>query len=245
MSFSSKIKSEILKNITNKECCQICIRYGELATEDKNLNMSSVKSVIGSRSCCEKAFLKGVFLGSGCITLPSENDRKSQYHFEVNVKLKKIALIIKDILAKYGVLVKIEESKNAYRIYSKKSEDISRIISILAANKSLIEYENLRVIKSVKNDINRTINCETANQARLITTAYKQIDAINYLKQEGALDNLKDSLKSAAILRLNNPELNIEMLANMANVSKSGMYHRLNKLVEIANTKKVDANEKQ
>ena len=73
MSFSSKIKNEILDNTTNKECCKICIRYGELATEDRNLNMSTVKSVINSRTCCEKAFLKGVFLGSGCITLPTED----------------------------------------------------------------------------------------------------------------------------------------------------------------------------
>lgn len=244
MSFSSKIKNEILNNTTNKECCKICIRYGELATEDRNLNMSTVKSVINSRTCCEKAFLKGVFLGSGCITLPTE-DSKSKYHFEVNVKLKKVAGIIQDILNKYGVIAKIEENKNSYRIYSKNSEDISRIISILSANTSLIEYENLRVIKSVKNDINRSINCETANQAKLITTAYKQIEAIKYLKRKGILENLKDTLKTAAILRLKNPELNIESLANIANISKSGMYHRLNKLVEIAASQKVDANEKQ
>lgn len=243
MLFSSKIKNEILTNNTNKECCKICIRYGELATEDKSLNMSIVKSVISSRTCCEKAFLKGVFLGSGCITLPTE-DSKSKYHFEVNVKLKKIANIIQEILAKYGILAKIEETKNSYRIYSKNSEDISRIISMLSANTSLIEYENLRVIKSVKNDINRSINCETANQAKLITTAYRQIEAIKYLKEEGILDNLKDTLKTAAILRLNNPELNIEALANMANISKSGMYHRLNKLVEIATAQKVNINEK-
>lgn len=245
MSFSSKIKNEILINTTSKECCKICIRYGELATEDKSLNMSLVKSVIGSRTCCEKSFLKGVFLGSGCITLPSKEFSKSKYHFEVNVKLKKIAIIIQDILAKYGVIAKLEETtKSSYRVYSKKAEDISRIISILAANTSLIEYENLRVIKSVKNDINRTINCELANQTKLITTAYKQIEAIKYLQEEDILDNLKDSLKLAATLRLNNPESNIEELANMAGVSKSGMYHRLKKIVEIANTKKVDANEK-
>lgn len=230
MSFSEQIKEEILNASGIKKCCKIAIRYGELFTETSSIKKSETKDIIDEKLCCRKSFLKGVFLGSGYIV-----DPVSEYHFEVSLNTKVQAGYIVHLLSEFGINAKILK-RNKYVVYIKDSESISVILGILGANSSLMQYENIRIEKSIKNDINRNINCETANIKKTVDTAYKQIQAIDKIIKAGELDNLKPSLKEICILRKQYPEESLEELAQKMNgaLSKSGIYHRLNKIIEIA-----------
>lgn len=229
MSFSEKIKDEILSEKI-KKCCEGPLRYGELITESKEISILELNKII-KKSCCRKSFLKGAFLGSGCIVNPN-----TDYHFEISVKTKSYAKILIDLLEEYALKAKVIKRNSNYVVYIKDSEKIATLIAILGANKAMFEYENIRVEKSIKNDINRTVNCETANLTKVIETAYKQINAIQKIKNAGKYDELNSNLKEVCNLRLKYNEASIEELSKLSstNISKSGMYHRLKKIEKLA-----------
>lgn len=230
MSFSEQIKEEILLSSNIKKCCKKSIRYGELFTEASDIKKSEIKNIIEDRLCCKKSFLKGVFLGSGYIVDPI-----SEYHFEVSLNTKIQAQYIINLFSDFGINAKIIK-RTKYVVYVKDSESISIILGILGANNSLMHYENIRIEKSIKNDINRNINCETANIQKTVITAYKQTQAIDKIINANELNNLPTSLKEICILRKEYPEDSLEELAKKTkgSLSKSGIYHRLNKIIEIA-----------
>ena len=229
MSFSEQIKDEIL--ITkNKKCCILPLRYGELITESKDIKIVDIKKLVKD-TCCKRAFLKGVFLGSGCVVNPN-----TDYHFEVTTKLKAYAEYIAKIMKEFELSPKIIRRNSSYVIYLKDSEQISTLLAVLEANKAVLEYENIRISKSITNNINRSVNCETANLTKTIEAAVKQQEAINKLKEEDRFDELNPKLKEIASLRLKYPEASLDELADKCSyeISKSGVYHRLNKIIKIA-----------
>ena len=234
MSFSQNIKDEILSLNVNKKCCSNVQKLAELLTEGENVDIQSLKKNIKNNNCCKKAFLRGIFLGSGCIVDPN-----TDYHFEITTRSKKNANVILDILNNsIGLEVKlIKRSTNLYVIYLKDSEQISLILSYLSASNALFEYENVRALRSIKNNINRSINCETANLTKTISAAYKQLEAIQKLEQNNMIDKLPTEIKEMCILRKNNPEMSLEELSKLCKVpvTKSGVNHRLKKIIEIAN----------
>lgn len=234
MSFSQNIKDEILSLNVNKKCCTNVQKSAELLTEGENIELQPLKKNVKNNNCCKKAFLRGIFLGSGCIVDPN-----TDYHFEVTTKSKRNANIVLDILNNIiGLEAKlIKRGTNLYVIYIKESEQISIILSYLGASNALFEYENIRAEKSIKNNINRSINCETANLTKTISAAYKQLEAIQKLEQNDMLDKLPAGLKEICILRKNNPEMSLEELSKLCNipVTKSGVNHRLKKIMELAN----------
>ncbi len=234
MSFSQNIKDEILMQNTNKKCCLNVQRAAELLTEGETIDAQALKKSVKSNNCCKKAFLKGLFLGSGCIVDPN-----TDYHFEITTKSKKNSTIVLDILNNIiGFECKlIKRSTNLYVIYIKDSEQISIVLSHLGANNALFEYENIRALRSIKNNINRSINCETANLTKTISAAYKQLNAIQKLEQNGMIDKLSFELKEICMLRKENPEMSLEELSKLCStpVTKSGVNHRLNKITELAN----------
>lgn len=229
MSFSENIKDEILMT-KNKKCCVLPLRYGELITEAKDIKTEDIKKLI-SKSCCKKAFLKGVFLGSGCVVNP-----KTDYHFEISLKSKTYANFVINIMEDFGVSPKYIKRNNEHVVYIKGSEQISTILAVIEANKAVMEYENVRIEKSITNDINRTVNCETANLNKIAKASYKHIEAINKLKKDGKFDTLNSKLKEIALLREEFSDLSLEELATKCSykISKSGVNHRLNKIVKIA-----------
>lgn len=233
MSFSQNIKDEILNIKVNKKCCINVQNQAELLTEGEAIDFLNLKKNIKNNNCCKKAFLRGVFLGSGCIVDPN-----TDYHFEVTTKSKKNANIVLDILNNViGIETKcIKRSTNLYVIYLKDSEQISLILSYLGANNALFEYENIRALRSIKNNINRSINCETANLTKTISAAYKQLTAIQKLEQNGMIDKLSTELKEICMLRKNNPEISLEELSKLCSVpvTKSGVNHRLKKIIALA-----------
>ena len=229
MSFSEEIKNEILET-KNKKCCVIPLRYGELITESKDITVTELKKLI-TKACCKKAFLKGVFLGSGCLVNP-----ESEYHFEVSLKGKAHASYVVKIMEEYGLLPKIIKRNQEYVVYIKESEQIATILRVFEANKAVFKFEDVRINKSIKNDINRTVNCETANLNKIAKASYKHIEAINKLKADGRFDTLNAKLREIAELREDDPSASLEELAAKCSyeISKSGVYHRLDKIVKIA-----------
>ena len=232
MSFSEEIKNEILMTKKNK-CCILPLRYGELITESKDISIKELRAVI-KKNCCKKSFLKGVFLGSGCITNPDKD-----YHFEVLVKSKSYLNFVTEIMNGFSLIPKFFKRGTNYVIYMKDSESIGIFLAIIEANKAVLEYENIRIKKSLKNDINRSVNIETANLNKTVEASIKEINAINKLKRQNRFDDLNDKLKSAAFLRLEYPDSSLEDLVKYANfkTSKSGLFHRFKKIIQLAEEK--------
>lgn len=228
MSFSENIKNEILET-KNKKCCMVAMRFGELITEEKGIKVSELKKIV-TKPCCKKAFLKGIFLGSGCIVNPN-----TDYHFEISVKSKVYADFVIRLISEFNLTPKLIKRGASYIIYLKEAEQISTFIAILEANKAFMEYENIRIDKSIKNNINRVVNCETANMTKVAKAAVSQIEAINKLKKTEQYDRLNTKLKEIADLRIQNPEASLDELKDKCSykISKSGIYHRLNKIINL------------
>ena len=179
----------------------------------------------------EKAIVRGVFLGSGSI-----NDPNNTYHLEMILKEQKNVQVIKTILENYQIQVKELQRKKGYSIYMKEGEEISKFLAFIGATKSVLTYEEIRVIKETRNNINRLVNCETANLNKTINAAVGQIEAIKHLKKTKKFKNLPDNLKEIAELRLKNPDATLAELGQMLEnpIGKSGVNHRLKKIQEIA-----------
>lgn len=229
MSFSEQIKDEILMT-KNKECCILPLRYGELITESKDITVSELKKVIKD-TCCKKAFLKGIFLGSGCVVNPN-----TDYHFEVTTKSKPYADFVVKLMNEFELNPKQIKRHSNQVIYLKGAEQIATLLAVLGANKAVLEYENIRISKSITNNINRSVNCETANLTKTIEAAVRQQEAIKKLKVEDRFNELNPKLKEIASLRLKYPEASLDELAEKCSykISKSGVYHRLNKIIKLA-----------
>lgn len=230
MSFSEQIKDEVLNNLKLKNCCKRAMRYGELYSESNDIKKSEVNDVIGNRICCKKAFLKGVFLGSGYIISPA-----IEYHFEVSLNTKQQAVAVIGLLSEFNIKARCIK-RNKYVVYIKDAENISNVLRVLSATNALVEFENIRIEKSIKNDINRNVNCETANINKIVNSAYKQIKAIEKIENSSRYLELNDEIKQLCNLRKNNPEASLEELATSCSykISKSGVYHRLNKIIKMA-----------
>lgn len=178
-----------------------------------------------------KALTRGIFLGSGSV-----NNPENKYHLEIILSNKRNAQIIKKLLSKMQIHLKELERKNGYSLYIKEGEEISRFLAFIGANSSVIKFEEIRVIREIKNNVNRKVNCETANLNKTINAAVRQIEAIKKLKETGKFKNLSDNLKEMANLRLENPDSSLVELGQMLKdpIGKSGVNHRLNQLIELA-----------
>lgn len=203
----------------------ITVKRGYLSdiAEDENLNLEQIKWLI-----------KGVYLGSGSV-----NNPEKKYHLEIGIKEKPNAQKIKEYLIKYDIKSNMIEKNNQYAIYLKDSEEISKFLALIGANKSVLKFEEIRVQREMNNKINRIVNCETANLNKTINASIEQIEAIKKLKSSKRFEKLDDSLKEIAELRLNNPNASLIELGKMLKqpVGKSGVNYRLKKILEIANEK--------
>lgn len=207
---------QILNNILNVNDCF-------------NIQKEIIWSYIGNE-LIEKSFLRGVFLGSGSI-----NNPERQYHLEMIIKQKENAEIILKILEKYNINFKVLERNNNFVIYTKDGEEISNFLALIGANSAVLKFEQIRVYRDMKNKVNRQVNCETANLNKVVNTAVKQINNINYLKEKNEFDKLPETLKEIAEIRLKRPEASLEELGKLLTnpIGKSGVNHRLKRIEEI------------
>ncbi|WP_312701243.1 DNA-binding protein WhiA [Sedimentibacter sp.] len=181
---------------------------------------------------CKRAYLRGTFMGCGSVSDPEKS-----YHAEFVSSRENHSNGISLLLKKYGITAKTLFRKNNYVTYIKESEQISDLLALLGANNAVLEFENVRAVKETRNQINRVINCETANLDKIVDTSMRQINNIKILKKHKAIDKLPDHLKELAYLRLKHTNASLKELGEMLNppLGKSGVNHRLRKIEEIAN----------
>ncbi len=176
-----------------------------------------------------KSLVRGLFLGSGSI-----NDPNKKYHLEILLTQRDIAQYIQNLLKEADIKAKILENNNT--LYLKEGEEISKFLAYIGAQKSVLKFEEIRVMKDLRNNVNRQVNCETANLSKTVNAAVTQIEAINFLKKMKKYEELPDSLIEIAELRLEYPEMSLKDLGMQLEnpIGKSGVNHRLKKIIEIA-----------
>ena len=208
MSFASDIKDELLG----------------LKMWDMNSQMKQDEQL--ARLCIREAFIK-----SG-----SMNDPNKKYHLEIMFKTKKKAEEMQTLLNNFNINAKIIKREKDYMLYLKDGEEISEFLALIGANSSVIKFEEIRVLKETRNDINRLVNCETANLNKTINAAVKQIEDIKLIKKKRKFSNLPENLQEIAELRIANPDVSLVELGKMLSepIGKSGVNHRLKKLSTIA-----------
>ncbi len=213
MSFSTDLKDELLN----------------LKMWDNNSSLKQDEQL--ARLCIREAFIK-----SGFINPPSK-----EYHLEIAFKTRKKSEEMKNILESCGIQnVGITKKGNGYIVYIKDGESISSFLALIGANNAVLRFEETRVIKETRNNINRLVNCETANLNKTIDAAVEQIRCIKMLKQKHLFSKLPENLKEIAELRIKNPDASYEELGKMLTkpIGKSGVSHRLNKIINLAEESK-------
>lgn len=183
------------------------------------------------RQCCKRAFLRGIFLACGSVT-----DPHSRYHLELSAGSRDRAIRIQEIIGVFGLEAKIIERKSGYVVYMKEGAAIADFLNIIGAHVALMEFENVRILKEMRNSINRQVNCETANIRKTVSAASRQTEDIRFIHDTIGFGNLSENLSQIARVRLENPEVTLKELGEMLDppIGKSGVNHRLRKLSEIA-----------
>ncbi len=178
-----------------------------------------------------RALVRGAFMSSGSVTNP-----QSVYHLEIVFKEEKNASLIKSILEASNIEVKSLKRENDFIIYIKDGENISKLLAYIGANKSVLDFEDKRVIRDMRNKVNRLVNCETANLNKTISSSVKQIEDIKLIKNRKKFDKLTEKEQELASLRLANPNASLSELGKMLDepISKSGVNHRLEAIKKLA-----------
>lgn len=188
MSFSSEVREELV----------------ELKMWDNNSNLVQDEQL--ARLLIREAFIEKGFI----------NDPNKEYHLEILFKSKKKAEHLKEIINNLGIDIKSTKKGANYMLYLKEGEEISSFLALMGASKAMLRFEEIRVIKDTRNNINRLVNCETANLNKTVNASVKQIEDINKLKRNKKFENLPDNLKEVANLRLQNPDATYEELRKNA-----------------------------
>lgn len=178
-----------------------------------------------------KAFLRGVFIGGGYVSNPEKN-----YHLELSCYTRKEALTICDMMSTILIKAKFLERKNSFIIYIKEAEQIGNFLVTIGAYQGLLMLENIRIVKEISNSVNRRVNCDAANIKKTVDASIKQVKEIEYVISKIGLEGLPNKLREIARLRLTYPDDTLGELGERLEpkVSKSGVYHRLKKIEEMA-----------
>ncbi|ONI38618.1 DNA-binding protein WhiA [Candidatus Epulonipiscium fishelsonii] len=196
---------------------------------DRKNNINNNELIL--KICCKKAYLRGAFLGGGYV-----NNPKKSYHLEFVTNIIHQAQFLQNIMLNFDLYAKIIDRKNNFVVYLKEGSQIVDLLNLIGAHISLMEFENIRIVKEVRNNINRLVNCETSNLKKTISASVNQIKDIQYIEQAIGLSSLDPHLEIIAKCRLNQPNATLQELGNMLTppIGKSGANHRLKKISNIA-----------
>jgi len=197
------------------------------------------KSLIKTR-CCRRAYIRGAFLGGGSISNPEKT-----YHLEFVTHNQEHSRDLSKLINSFGLNSKIVTRKENYVVYLKEGEQIVDLLNIIGAHTALLRLEDIRILKEVRNNINRIVNCETANLGKTVNASLRQIYNIEYIDRVMGIDNLPENLVDIAKIRLEHREDSLKELGMKLDpqVGKSGVNHRLRKLEEIAEELKKERGE--
>ena len=190
-----------------------------------------VSSMVIQKNCCRRAFLRGAFLCAGSIS-----DPEKFYHFEIVCTTPAKALQLQEIIQSFEIDAKIVKRKKYHVVYVKEGAQIVELLGLMGAGGSLMNLENVRILKGMRNTVNRKVNCETANINKTVNAAVKQMEDIIYIRDTVGLHRLPENLEETALLRLEYPQASLKELGTLLSipVGKSGINHRLRKICSIA-----------
>nr|WP_318683900.1 DNA-binding protein WhiA [uncultured Acetatifactor sp.] len=190
-----------------------------------------VSHLLIKNSCCQRAFLRGAFLSIGSISDPQKG-----YHMEFVCSSEEKARQLQSVIQGFDIDAKIVLRKKYYVVYLKEGSGIVDLLNVCEAHVSLMKLENLRILKEMRNSINRRVNCEAANITKTVNAAARQIEDIEYIRDHYGFRNLPENLRQMAEVRLENPDAPLKELGGYLDppVGKSGVNHRLRKLSELA-----------
>ncbi|HHU92354.1 MAG TPA: DNA-binding protein WhiA [Halanaerobiaceae bacterium] len=199
--------------------------------DDHNNIIFRIKDEFFSNRSYQRAYLRGAFLGGGSVNNPA-----SAYHLEFRCEHRGLARDLLSLLASFNLEGRLTEHNNKHIVYFKNYEDITTILNIIGAHHALLEMENIYVVKSLKNDINRKINFETANMDKTITAALEQIEDIELIEATRGISSLPASLQEIAYLRKEYPYASLKELGDLLSpkISKSGVNHRMRRIKKVA-----------
>lgn len=234
LNFQIELKGKTYKITLPKinEIEEICYEEKDVILSSKFIEqLRNIEKINMQEELAIKAFVRGIFLGSGSV-----NNPENKYHLEMILNTFENAKIVKELLEKMQINMKEMQRKSGYSLYLKEGEEISKILALIGANSAVLKFEEIRVLRDMKNNINRKVNCETANLSKTINAAVKQIEAIKTLQKEGKFESLSESLKEIALIRLENPDASLTELGQMLKnpIGKSGVNHRLKQLEQLA-----------
>lgn len=202
-----------------------------LSSQDCKRVVEAIQGLYLEKMCCKRAFIRGAFLASG-----SMSDPNKAYHFEIVCRTPEQAARLQELMAEFEAEPKIIERKNHYVVYLKDGSQIVDMLNVMEAYVSLMDLENVRILKEMRNSVNRQVNCETANINKTVSAAVKQIADIELIRDTIGFDSLPAPLKEMALVRLEYSDAPLKDLGQYLNppVGKSGINHRLRKLAAIA-----------
>ncbi len=201
-----------------------------LAQNDFGMCETVIDSSLFIRDCCFGAFVRGAFLACGNI-----NDPEKEYRIEFNVKQEVVGLELQALLLQSDIRLKSAKNGKGIKLYSKDSGVIEDLLTLMGASRHTLDIMDTKIMKSVKNSINRARNCDSANISKTVEASIKQRTAIEYLKSTDRLQSLPQELLQAANLRLQNPDATLKELCRLSPdpLTASGLYHRFKKIIEI------------
>ena len=184
-------------------------------------------SLIIQRECCKRAFIRGAFLASGSVSDPVKT-----YHFEIVCLSEAKAKQLQMIMETFNINARVIKRRKYFVVYVKDSSQVVDLLNIMGAYNALMDMENVRIVKDMRNNVNRKVNCETANINKTVSAAVKQIEDIRFIQMSSAFDELPESLQEMAELRVRYPEATLAELGQLLDtpVGKSGVNHRLKKI---------------
>ncbi|MBS4032802.1 MAG: DNA-binding protein WhiA [Clostridiales bacterium] len=199
------------------------MRDGVLVQETDELTVKS--------KCCRRAYLRGAFLAAGSVSNP-----ENSYHLEIYTDYQRQAEELATLIDSFGFKAKVTSRKNGYFAYIKDSEQIVGFLNVIGAHSALLNFENIRILKGIRNKVNRLVNFETANVNKTVDAAVKQAECIRIIEEAAGFTFFDAPLRRLAELRMENPEASLQELGQMLNppLSKSGVNHRMRKLERIA-----------
>lgn len=223
-----KSNSYMLRVVPAPSVSELLVTLGIMQGE--NFNASQDGGLL-KKACCRRAYLRGAFLGGGSVNKPA-----GDYHLELVTGNNDFAKALVRIMKSFGLPARMTDRKNDYIVYLKEGNAITSFLNIIGAHQALLDFENVRVVKDMRNQVNRLVNCETANLQKTVNAAVRQVEKIKHIAQAIGLDKLPRGLRQAAEVRLAYPEATLNELVEALDegVSKSGMNHRLRKLEQLA-----------
>jgi cell division protein WhiA len=215
-------------NENSKEILEDLQILGEGFTFVHDISENLVK-----KKCCKRSYLRGAFLAGGSVN----NPETSSYHLEIFSLYEEHNQALSQLMNSFGLNSKILERKKGFITYLKEAEKITEFLNVVGAHNALLRFEDVRIVRDMRNSVNRLVNCETANLNKTIGAALRQVENIRYIEQTVGLQVLPDKLREIAELRVTYSDVTLKELGEMVSggsISKSGINHRLRKIDQIA-----------